>query len=53
LDATALVGCANHRIAQHRVFQGFAQRGKTSTGWCLGFKLHLRAIALFCLVPWK
>jgi hypothetical protein len=41
LDATALAVCDNHRIAQHHVFQGFAQRGKTSTGWCFGFKLHV------------
>ena len=30
-----------HRIAQHKVFAGLAQRGKTSTGWFFGFKLHL------------
>jgi len=41
LDATALAVCDNHRIAQHRVFQGPAQRGKTSTGWFFGFKLRL------------
>ena len=28
-------------IAQHHVFRGVAQRGKTSTGWFFGFKLHL------------
>ena len=41
LDATALAVCDNHRIAQHHVFRGVAQRGKTSTGWFFGFKLHL------------
>jgi hypothetical protein len=41
LDATALEVCDNHRIAQHKVFSGLARRGKTSTGWFLGFKLHL------------
>ena len=31
----------NRRIAQHRVFNGHAARGKTSVGWFFGFKLHL------------
>ena len=43
LDATALAVCDNHRISQHKVFGGLAQRGKTSTGWFFGFKLHLVA----------
>jgi hypothetical protein len=41
LDATALTVCDPHRISQHKVFAGWAQRGKTSTGWFFGFKLHL------------
>jgi transposase len=41
LDSTALSVCDNHRIRQHRVFAGLAQRGKTSMGWFYGFKLHL------------
>ena len=41
LDATPLAVCNNHRIRQHKVFAGIAQRGKTSTGWFFGFKLHL------------
>jgi transposase len=41
LDATALAVCDPHRISQHRVFAGVAQRGKTSTGWFFGFKLHV------------
>ena len=41
LDATALAVCDPHRISQHKVFAGWAQRGKTSTGWFFGFKLHL------------
>ena len=40
VDATALAVCHNRRIAQHRVFAGLAQRGKTSRGWFFGFKLH-------------
>jgi hypothetical protein len=41
IDSTALAVCANTRIHQHQVFAGRAQRGKTSTGWFFGFKLHL------------
>lgn len=41
IDSTALDVCHNRRIAQHRVFEGLAERGKTSTGWFFGFKLHL------------
>lgn len=38
---TALAVCKNPRIHSHKVFTGLAQRGKTSTGWFFGFKLHL------------
>lgn len=41
LDSTPLAVCHNKRIAQHKVFKGQAQRGKTSVGWFYGFKLHL------------
>jgi hypothetical protein len=29
------------RIQYHKTFVGLARRGKTSTGWFYGFKLHL------------
>jgi len=41
VDSTSLVVCHNRRIHQHKVFDGWAKRGKTSTGWFFGFKLHL------------
>ena len=41
IDSTKLFVCDNRRIYRHKVFQGIAQRGKTSTGWFFGFKLHL------------
>jgi hypothetical protein len=41
IDSTPLVVCHNRRIARHKVFDGLAARGKTSTGWFFGFKLHL------------
>lgn len=33
--------CLNQRIHSHKVFAGLAERGKTSTGWFFGYKLHL------------
>jgi len=41
VDSTKLVVCDNHRIHSHKVFDGLAQRGKSSMGWFFGLKLHL------------
>lgn len=41
VDSTPLKVCHNKRINGHRVFDGFAERGKTTMGWFFGFKLHL------------
>jgi transposase len=41
IDSTSLAVCHNLRIQQHKVFADLAQRGKSSTGWFFGFKLHL------------
>ena len=41
VDATFITVCDNRRINQHKVFKGIAARGKGSTGWSFGFKLHL------------
>mgnify|MGYP000851693979 CR=1 FL=1 len=41
IDSTSLDVCLNQRIASHKVFAGLAERGKTSTGWFFGFKVHL------------
>lgn len=41
VDSTPLRVCHNRRIPRHRVFEGWAARGKTTMGWFYGFKLHL------------
>jgi len=56
IDSTALAVCKTPRISSHRVFAGLAQRGKTTTGWFFGFKLHLvindrGELLAFCLTP--
>src|SRR5512142_230125 len=56
IDSTSLDVCLNQRIHNHKVFSGLAARGKTSTGWFFGFKLHLVVndrgeILQFCLTP--
>jgi hypothetical protein len=46
IDSTTLAVCKNPRIDYHKTFAGLARRGKTSTGWFYGFKLHLIVIGL-------
>lgn len=41
VDSTSLAVCDNHRIQTNKIFEGFAQRGKTSMGWFYGIKLHI------------
>ncbi len=41
VDSTSIAVCHNRRIDRHKVFEGFAQRGKSIMGWFFGFKLHL------------
>lgn len=41
VDSTKLPVCHNLRIARNKVFKDFAKRGKTSTGWFFGFKIHI------------
>ncbi len=48
--------CDNHRIHSHKVFEALAARGKSSTGWFYGFKLHLvtnehRELVRFLITP--
>ena len=41
IDSKKLPVCHNRRIHQNRVFEGIARRGKSSTGWFFGLKIHL------------
>jgi hypothetical protein len=41
VDATSIAVCHNKRINRNKVFRGIAKRGKTTSGWFYGFKLHL------------
>lgn len=41
VDSTKLQVCHNKRIPRNKVFKNLAKRGKTTTGWFYGFKLHL------------
>ena len=41
IDSTPLRVCDNIRIPRHKTFANTAGRGKSSTGWFYGFKLHL------------
>lgn len=40
VDSTPLRVCNNKRIYNHKVFDGIAQRGKSTMGFFFGFKLH-------------
>jgi hypothetical protein len=56
IDSTPLAVCHNRRIPTHKVFEGWATRGKTSMGWFYGFKLHVVVndegeLLAFCLTP--
>lgn len=41
IDSTSIAVCHNKRITRNKVFDGLAKRGKTTSGWFYGFKLHL------------
>lgn len=41
IDSKKLPSCHIKREKQHRVMDGLASKGKTSTGWFFGMKLHL------------
>jgi hypothetical protein len=56
VDSKKLPVCENRRIPSNKVFKGVAARGKSSTGWFYGLKLHLvinnlGAINSFLITP--
>lgn len=50
MDSTPLKVCENKRIFDHKVCEDVAKRGKSSTGWFFGFKLHIVCDSLGRLV---
>jgi hypothetical protein len=52
IDSTPLPVCHNRRIYSHKVFKDIAKRGKSSTGWFFGFKLHLVINDLGEILAW-
>lgn len=41
IDSTRIPVCHNKRTNSHKVFESFAEIGKSTMGWFLGFKLHM------------
>lgn len=41
IDSTPMAVCHNLRERKHKTFKVLAAKGKTSTGWFFGFKLHM------------
>ena len=41
IDSTPMPVCHIRREKKHKVFKGLAAKGKTSTGWFFGMKLHM------------
>ena len=41
IDSTPMAVCHNLRERKHKTFRGLAAKGKTSTGWFFGMKIHM------------
>ena len=41
IDSTPMTVCHNLRERKHKTFKGLAAKGKTSTGWFFGMKIHM------------
>jgi len=52
IDSKKLAVCHLKREHSHKVFAGRARKGKTSTGWFYGFKVHLVINAYGQIVNW-
>ncbi len=53
VDSSKIAVCHNLRIRQNKVFDGVAKRGKTSTGWFYGFKIHLMVSDTGEILAWQ
>ncbi len=53
VDSSKMAVCNNLRINQNKVFEGVAKRGKTSTGWFDGFKIHLIVSDTGEILAWR
>ncbi len=53
IDSTKIAVCNNLRIKQNKVFKEIAKRGKTSTRWFYGFKIHLIVSDSGELLAWQ
>lgn len=53
VDSSKIAVCRNLRIKQNKVFDGVAKRGKTSTGWFYGFKIHLIVSDTGEILAWR
>jgi IS5 family transposase len=56
IDSTSYEVCNVRRASSHKVFAGYARKGKTSTGWFFGLKIHVvinmyGEITNFCITP--
>ena len=41
IDSTPITVCHNLREKRHKTFKGLSAKGRTSTGFFFGFKLHM------------
>lgn len=53
VDSSKIAVCNNLRIRQNKVFREAAKRGKTSTGWFYGFKIHLIVSDTGEILAWR
>lgn len=53
IDSSKIAVCDNLRIKQNKVFAEIAKRGKTSTGWFYGFKVHLVVSDTGEILAWR
>lgn len=53
IDSTILSVCHICRASSHKLFHGIARKGKSTTGWFYGMKLHLIINHKSEIIAWK